>query len=178
MLHADCHPDNYWFAKSSLDAALEICVACESDETVEAGPDDLADLAKVKNTVSVMLRDRLFQYTEYWEKEGRSPPPSKEEWYELMDAREPGEDEEYLEVVVDEDGDEVAGPVTAWPFKTGKPGKPPSRLSTWKFRSLTQYLHSHIRNAQGEDLASRFRIDIRGTEAVGARDRAPGRRGV
>jgi len=45
MLHADCHPDNYWFAKSSLDAALGICVACESDETVEAGPDDLAELA-------------------------------------------------------------------------------------------------------------------------------------
>jgi len=56
MLHADCHPDNYWFAKSSLDAALGICVACESDETVEAGPDDLAELATFFPISSIRLR--------------------------------------------------------------------------------------------------------------------------
>jgi hypothetical protein len=129
MLHADCHPDNYWFAKSSLDTALEICVACESDETAGAGPADFAELAKVKNSVSVMLRDRLFQYTEYWKKEGRSSPPSEEEWYELMEPpvkEEYLEGEKYSEAVVDEDGDEVAGPVSSWPFKARKTGKPTS----------------------------------------------------
>lgn len=129
MLHADCHPDNYWFAKHSLDAALETCDACESD-MADARPADFAELAKVKDTVSGMLRDRLFQYTEYWKKEGRLPP-SKEEWYQLMDTLDEGEEyvegEEYSKVVVDEDGDEVAGPVSAWPFKKlGKPTIPRS----------------------------------------------------
>jgi hypothetical protein len=118
MLHADCNPDNYWFAKSSLDRALEICIACETDaQFATAGPADFAELAKVKDTISGMLRDRLVQYTEHWKKEGRSPPPSKEEWYEIEDAREPSEGEEWSEAILDENGEYVGGPVTAWPFR-------------------------------------------------------------
>jgi hypothetical protein len=113
-------PDNYWFAKSSLNRALEICTACEKTDAqsaTTAGPADFAELAKVKHTVSGMLRDRLGQYTEHWKKEGRAPPPSEEEWYEIEDAREPGEGEEWSEAIVDQDGEYVGGPVTAWPFK-------------------------------------------------------------
>lgn len=123
MLHADCNPDNYWFAKGSLDRALEICTACKSDASSKtAGPEDFAELEKVKDTVSGMLRDRLVQYTEHWKKEGRSPPPSMDEWYEVMDAQEPGEGEEWLEAVVDENGEMIGGPVPDWPFEvpTGK----------------------------------------------------------
>ena len=118
MLHADCNPDNYWFVKGSLDRALEICTACKSDASSKtAGPEDFAELEKVKDTVSGMLRDRLVQYTEHWKKEGRSPPPSMDEWYEIMDAQEPGEGEEWLEAVVDENGEMIGGPVPDWPFE-------------------------------------------------------------
>ena len=123
MLHADCNPETYWFAKSSLNRALEICTACETDaQSATAGPADFAELVKVKHTVSGMLRDRLVRYTEHWKKGGRAPPPSEEEWYEIEDAREPGEGEEWSEAIVDQDGEYVGGPVTAWPFKepTGK----------------------------------------------------------
>lgn len=118
MLHADCNPDNYWFVKGSLDRALEICTTCKSDASSKtAGPEDFAEPEKVKDTVSGMLRDRLVQYTEHWKKEGRSPPPSMDEWYEIMDAQEPGEGEEWLEAVVDENGEMIGGPVPDWPFE-------------------------------------------------------------
>jgi hypothetical protein len=118
MLHSHCFPDNYWFAKSSLDQALDICVSCESyDKATER---DLQALAEKKASVEKMLKDRAEEYRKHWEAEGREPP-SMDEWYEIADG-EPGDPEDgWFEVVEGEDGNPLGGPVEAWPFK--KPGK-------------------------------------------------------
>lgn len=114
MLHARCFPDNYWFAKSSLDQALEICVSCESyDGATER---DLGALADRKGRVEKMLEDRLQEYRQHWKAKSREPP-SKEEWYEIADGEAGDSADEWMEVAEDEKGDPISGPVKIWPFK-------------------------------------------------------------
>jgi hypothetical protein len=107
QLHSRCFPENYWFAKSSLDQAPEICVSCES--YVKATETDLAALGDVKKGVETMLQDRLTQYREHWVAKGREPP-SKDEWYGIADGEAGDSADEWLEVPTDEDG----GAVPAW----------------------------------------------------------------
>jgi hypothetical protein len=117
MLHSRCNPDDYWFAKSSLDRALELCVSCESyDKATER---DLKALADRKGRVEKMLKDRLEEYNQHWKAKGREPP-SEKEWYEINDEVGDSADE-WMEVAVDEEGNPIGGPVKLWPFKgTGK----------------------------------------------------------
>jgi len=106
VLHAQCSPDNYCIAKSSLDTALETCVKCEA---VTVKPGQVLDLVVAKIMVKDMMRDRLSQYREYWKAKGREPP-TKKEWYEIADAQKTGEGKTQLKSVVGEDsGDPVAG---------------------------------------------------------------------
>lgn len=71
-----------------------------------------------------MLRNRATEYREYWESKGREPP-TQDEWYEIAEAEaEVGESaDEWIEVMKDEDGKPISGPVEAWPFEG--PGKRP-----------------------------------------------------
>jgi len=63
MLHSRCFPDHYWFAKSSLDQALEICVSCESyDKATER---DLQALAEKKKSVEKLLEVRREEYCKH-----------------------------------------------------------------------------------------------------------------
>jgi hypothetical protein len=102
QLHSRCFPDNYWFAKSSLDQALEICISCESyDKATET---DLAAHADVKKGVETMLQDRLTQYREHWAAKGREPPP-KDEWYEVADGEAEDSADGWFKVATDENGD-------------------------------------------------------------------------
>lgn len=113
-MHSRCYPDNYWFAKSSLDQALEICVSCESyDKATER---DLEALADVKKGVETILRDRLTEYREHWAAKGREPP-SKDEWYEIAEAEDGDSGGEWYEVAVDEEGNPLSGPVEPLPPK-------------------------------------------------------------
>jgi hypothetical protein len=101
MLHSRCFPKNYWFAKSSLDQALKICVYCGSyDKATER---DLQALADLKASVGKMLEDRHEEYRNHWKAKGREPP-SKNEWYEIADGEAGDSAEKWLEVVEDENG--------------------------------------------------------------------------
>jgi hypothetical protein len=117
-LRSRCYPDNYWFAKSSLDHALRICVSCESYE--EVSERDIQALADLKGSVDTMLADRLREYREHWEAKGKEPP-SKDEWYKIAEGEAGGSADEWLEVAEDRKGVPLSGPVKSWPFKG--PGK-------------------------------------------------------
>jgi len=120
MLHSRCCPDNYWFAKGSLDQALEICVSCESND--KATERDLQALADLKGSVEKLLKGRLEEYVKHWKAKGREPP-TEDEWYEIADGEAGDSGDEWLEVAEDEEGNSLSGPVEAWPFKG--PGKRP-----------------------------------------------------
>jgi hypothetical protein len=116
-LHARCYPDNYWFAKSSLDRARDICISCESSN--RATKRDLEALAEVKKGVETMLHERTTQYREHWKSKGRQPP-IEDEWYEIAEAEEDEAGQSaggWLEVVKDENGVALSGPVKTWPFE-------------------------------------------------------------
>jgi hypothetical protein len=162
-----CYHDNYWFAKSSLDRALEICVSCESYDG--ATKLDLQALADLMESVEAMLRDRLRVYCEYWAAKGRKPP-SEDEWQEITEAEAEAQDttDGCYEVVKDEKGNPLSGPVKAWPFKgPGKhfPTVPVHRLtrsipgshqsSTIRYR-VTKRLSAHVRYDAG---SSRVLVD-------------------
>lgn len=120
MLHSRCHPDNYWFAKDSLDRALAFCNSRDDDK--KANEHDLAALADAQNSVETMLRDRATQYEEYWKSQGIQPP-TMEEWYEIAEAGDEAQKpaDGLSEVAKDEDGEPLSGPKTALSFEG--PGK-------------------------------------------------------
>lgn len=128
-MHSRCHPDNYWFAKSSLDQALGFCIYRESYS--KATKRDLEALADVKKGVETILSERATQYREYWKSKGKMPP-TKDEWYEIAEAEDAdaAESEGYwLEVVKDENGVPLSDDVKAWPFEG--PGKYPAPLTSF-----------------------------------------------
>lgn len=96
-----------------------MCEDYKSDDA-QAGKLDLEALAKVKSTVEPMLQGHLTEYNQYWRERGRKPP-SEDEWYDLAEAFSDGAGE-WLGAVVDDDGEEVAGPASRWLFKG--PGEP------------------------------------------------------
>jgi hypothetical protein len=118
MLRSRCFPDNYWFAKSSLDHALKICVSCESYK--KATERELQALADLKGSVEKMLEGRLGEYVKHWRAKGREPP-TEDEWYKIVEDEAGDSGDEWLEVAEDEKENPLSGPVKLWPFKgTGK----------------------------------------------------------
>ena len=150
MLHSRCFPDHYWFAKSSLDQALEICVSCESyDKATER---DLQALAEKKKSVEKLLEVRREEYCKHWEAKGREPP-SEDEWYEIADGEAGDSADEWLEVAEDEDGNPLSGPVEAWPFKGDGKHSPTFPASSYD-GILTMRFHSAELLPSQKDLSS------------------------
>jgi len=151
-LHSRCYPDNYWFAKSSLDRAYEICLSCES--SYRASKRDLEALAEVKKGVETMLHVHTTQYREHWKSKGKNPP-TEDEWYEIAEAEEDetrGSAGDWLEVAKDENGVALSGPVKAWPFEG--PGK---RTVPLAFLLYLSDLGSAGLVSRGKDLPSESR---------------------
>lgn len=124
-LRSRCLPSqyDYWLAKSNLEQALGVCEDCKSDTAqAQAGKLDRKALAQIKKEVESMLQGRLAEYNQYLHDKGREPPSSQDELYDIIEAASDDPDaEEWYEVVRDEKGNEVAGPVSRWPFMG--PGK-------------------------------------------------------
>ena len=126
-LYSRCYPDNYWFAKSSLDRAYDICVSCKP--SYRATERDLEALADVKKGVEAMLHERTTQYRQHWKPKGKEPP-TEDEWYEIAEAEEHETGDsagDWLEVAKNENGVALSGLVKAWPFEG--PGKRPVSLT-------------------------------------------------
>lgn len=79
-LHSKCYLDNYWFAKHQLDFALE--VAAKYEKKADATNQDFAALAKAKESVGSLLRDRAPACEEWWKTKGRGHP-GEEEWCKI-----------------------------------------------------------------------------------------------
>lgn len=66
-----------------------------------------------------MLHERTTQYHEHWKSKGRQPP-IEDEWYEIAETEvdEAGRSAGgWLDVVKDENGVALSGPVKTWPFE-------------------------------------------------------------
>lgn len=132
-MHSGFYPDNYWFAKSSLNRAYDICISCES--SYRATERDLEALTDVKKGVEIMLHKRTTQYCEHWKAKGKELP-TEDEWYEIAQA-EDGETVKHagcwFEGAKDENGAALSSPVKAWPFDD--PGRRPVLLTSLLFLS-------------------------------------------
>jgi hypothetical protein len=172
MLHSRCFPDNYWFAKSSLDQALEICVSCEPYS--KATERDLQALAERKASVEKMLEGRLEEHRQLWRSKGRKPP-TKDEWYEIADGEAGDSADEWMEVAEDEEGNPLSGPVEAWPLKG--PGEYCDCSPTYN-SVLTMRLDSAELLPCRKDLPSLGKGVCSTTTVEGRETRAPGQRGT